>query len=505
MNPLDALTGRLPMYRLVTLSLLVLVAVSLVLSATGALFYTPVELLASLLVTVGGSWAATRLLGIAFRIRPHGESAIITGLILFFLFLPTVDPVGLSVLALAASIGAASKFLIVRHGRHLFNPAAFAAVAVGLTGLGAAGWWVGTPALAPVVAVLGLLIVWRTRTLGIVLLFLALAVVLVTVQLMAGGFDAGSSVYTAIGSFPILFLGVFLLTEPLTLPPRRWQRFVVALVVAVFVALPVSGGLTIGTFSLSSEFAVLMGNVAAALLALPRGARLRFTGTRDLGAGTSEFAFVADRPVPVEAGQYVELHVPHAHADGRGTRRHLTVVSARDQELRVAVRVPEGRSSSFKKALTTLEPGSVVRLTSVAGDFVLPRDRSVPVLLVAGGIGVTPIVSQLERDAEHPAMEAVTAPRDAVVVYRAASIEAAAYLDRIASLAPVVLVTPTPPEPMPGNVRWAATLEEAFDDTAQLGERTAYISGTPTFVNRARRALRARGVRRIRTDHFSGY
>jgi hypothetical protein len=51
MNPLDALTGRLPMYRLVTLSLLVLVAVSLVLSATGALFYSPVELLASLLVT----------------------------------------------------------------------------------------------------------------------------------------------------------------------------------------------------------------------------------------------------------------------------------------------------------------------------------------------------------------------------------------------------------------------------------------------------------------------
>ena len=33
--------------------------------------------------------------------------------------------------------------------------------------------------------------------------------------------------------------------------------------------------------------------------------------------------------------------------------------------------------------------------TLVGGDFCLPRDPSVPLLLAAGGIGVTPFISQL--------------------------------------------------------------------------------------------------------------
>ena len=35
--------------------------------------------------------------------------------------------------------------------------------------------------------------------------------------------------------------------------------------------------------------------------------------------------------------------------------------------------------------------------------------------------------------------------------------------------------------------------------------RHAYVSGSPSFVQRARGVLRAAGVRRIRTDAFSGY
>ncbi|HEY8587948.1 MAG TPA: oxidoreductase [Naasia sp.] len=499
MNALDRLTGRLPMYRLVTLALLVLLAASLLLSATGQLFYSPLAILASAAVTTGVCWGATRLLGIAFRVRPHDESAVITGLILFFLFLPTLDPAGLSVLAFAGAVAAASKFLLAWRGRHLFNPAAVAAVIVGLTGLGASGWWVATPPLAPLVAVLGLLILQRTRLLGVGLVFTVVATLLIAGLLTGFGVAPLPALGSALGSYPILFLAAFLLPEPLTLPPLRWQRIVVASIMAGAFALPLAVDFRVGTFGLSSELAVVLGNLVALVLARPVGARLRFDGRREVAPGTEEFSFRADREVPMRPGQYVELDLPHAGPDRRGTRRHLTAVGAREGHVRGAVRLPE-TGSSFKRALAALEPGDPVRLTSVAGDFLLPWNQATPVLLVAGGIGVTPFVAQLEGDAERGV------ERRVAVVYRAPSLEAAAYLDRLAALADsVTLVTPTPPEPMPRRVHCAADLAEALAEIEDRGKRTAYVSGSPSFVARARAELRKAGVRRIRTDRFSGY
>jgi ferredoxin-NADP reductase len=499
MRFVDRLTGRMPMYRLMTLCLLILAAAALLASALGGIFYPPLALIVSGLVAVGSSWGATRLLGIAFRVRPHDESAVITGLLLFFLFLPTLDPEGLSVLALAGSVASASKFLIVARHRHLFNPAAVAAFLIALTGLGAAGWWVATPVLAPLTAVLALLVLIRTRTLAMGAVFFGVAFVLVVVQLLPFGDSVGSAAAIALGSYPILFLGGFMLTEPQTLPPRRWQRLVVAAVVGVLFALPVGFGFTAGTFYLSSEFALVVGNAVAALLALPRGARLRFSGRSQVAPGVTEFAFTPERPIRVLPGQYVELDLPHARADRRGRRRHLTVVGAADGDLRVAVRTSDP-GSSFKRALAELEPGDELRLTTVGGDFVLPADPGVPVLLVAGGIGITPFVRQLEADA----VDGVE--RDVVLVYRASSPAGAAYLERVGRLAGrVLLVTPEPPaEGLPG-VHWARSLEEAVAEVDRVRERAVYASGSPAFLDRARIALRTAGARRVKTDLFSGY
>ena len=41
-------------------------------------------------------------------------------------------------------------------------------------------------------------------------------------------FDVGTIVSQLVWSSPYLFLGAFMLSEPLTLPPRRWQQFIPA-------------------------------------------------------------------------------------------------------------------------------------------------------------------------------------------------------------------------------------------------------------------------------------
>ena len=45
------------------------------------------------------------------------------------------------------TIVTSSKYIVAVRGRHVFNPAAFGAVVVGVTGLSVSWWWVGSAAL----------------------------------------------------------------------------------------------------------------------------------------------------------------------------------------------------------------------------------------------------------------------------------------------------------------------------------------------------------------------
>lgn len=499
----DRVLGRVPMYRLMSIVLSVIFFAAVVASLAGQLFYSPPALLLSALIAIASTALTTRLFALVFRTRVHGESSIITGLIVFFLMLPSTALDGLLAIALVGFFAGATKFVLAWRGRHLFNPAGIGAFIVSLTGLGAAGWWVATLPLLPFVVLGGIAILWRTRSIVVPVGFMLLAYLLVLIPLLSFGTDAFS---TPLESYPILFLGMFMLTEPLTLPPRRWQQGVVAATVAVLFALPLYLGtylgfaVSFGSFYLSQEFALVVGNLVAAALAIPAGARLRLTGSRRIGPGSLEFAFEADRPLRRRAGQYVELHIPHRRADARGERRHLTVVSAPDaigREVTVAVRMPE-RHSSFKGALATLQPGDAVRLTWLGGDFVLPSGTSIPLVLVAGGIGVTPFVGQFA--------EAAAEGREVTLIYRAASADDLLYREELTSAAaPVIVVTPDAPVDLPFGWSWQPDLAAALASLASVEQRTALVSGTPTFVARAKSVLKAAGVRRILTDRFSGY
>src|SRR5256885_114428 len=63
-----------------------------------------------------------------FKLSTNVESWAITALILFFLFMPVVVLSDVWTLVLAGTIAMASKYVFVLHRRHIFNPAAIAAV-----------------------------------------------------------------------------------------------------------------------------------------------------------------------------------------------------------------------------------------------------------------------------------------------------------------------------------------------------------------------------------------
>jgi len=297
-----------------------------------------------------------------------------------------------------------------------------------------------------------------------------------------------------------LFLAAFMLSEPLTLPPRRWQQLVVAVVVGLLAGWPVP----LGPITLGQERALLIGNLVAFAFCLRASGRLTLESRNDPAPTVRELTFRASRPLTFRAGQYLELEVPHRRPDIRGTRREFSILSAPEDlpTVRVAYRDNGGPQSSFKRALAAAAPGDRLAITGVWGDFVLPADPARPVLLVAAGIGVTPFVSQLRH------LAATGDRRDVVLVYvvpDAADMPFRA--DLAASGVPVVVFSRTDPGELPPGWTWTGGVRLDAQSLAAavpaLAARHAYISGPPGLIADLAPALsRARG---LTTDAFAGY
>lgn len=491
---LDAQLSRVTMYRLVTLCLSALLVASGLFALTGYFSFSPIELFIATSVLIGATLGTSKLFGWLFGVSVQSESSAITGLILAFLFMPPTSWQGWAVLVFIGVIAGASKFLLAIRGRHIFNPAAVAAVIAGAVGLAGASWWVATPALLPVVVMISLLILYKTRRLLMGGVFVAVAVVAVTLQGMLAGEMIGESLWLAVASWPIVFFAGVMLSEPLTQPPRRSQQLAIAALVAVLLAMP----LQTSVLTMSPALALLIGNAISWWLGTRRAVKLKFVERKRLTPSSYEFIF--EGTAPFRAGQYIELMLPHKKPDSRGARRVFTIAtSPGDKSLRFGIKIPE-RSSTFKQALMVLQPGKVIQATRIAGDFVLPKDTKQPVLFVAGGIGITPLISYIRARQSH----------DITLVYAVSSPAEIAYRDVLAvSGMKVIVVVPGGKAEVPGGwkvVDGAFVSEDILaEHVADLKDRTAYISGPPLMVNAVKRSVRKLGARFVHTDHFSGY
>ena len=514
-NRVFAVLGRVSMYRLALLSLAGLALVAFVVSFFQLVAPTPGELLASaaLLAAVCAlvDAAAQAVVRLPWRI----ESSLITAGILLFILRPTLEPAGLAGIALAAAVASLSKYVLAWRGRHIFNPAAAGAavltiVSIWLPDLGASSWWVGTPVLAAPVLILGLAVLVRTEKVRVISVFLVVAVAVGVARTATQYQQAGLQIETmdilwpVLWSSPFLFLGAFMLSEPLTMPPRRWQQFTVAALVGVLAGWPID----LGAISLGQERALLVGNLFAFAFAFSMRSAVKLTleSRAELTPTVQALTFRAHRRLAFLPGQYLELDVPHRHPDARGTRREFSIASAPEDLplLTVAFReVPGAKSqSSYKKALAQVTAGDALAVTGVWGDFILPKKPSSAVLMVAAGIGITPFVSQLRH------VRLAEDDRDIVLVYVASEASELAFRDELeASGVPTIVFTRDEPQNLPRHWRWArgvrldaAGLEQVVPD---ISARHVYISGPAGLIADLAPALEH--ARSITTDAFSGY
>lgn len=527
-NWLDHQLGRVSMYRLVVIVLAVIALAGTLLSLGGTMPFTVVDALITLpvliIVVCGLSW----LLGKAVGVGAHVDSSLVTALLLFLIFWPSAEPSALLSLVFAAVLAALSKFLVTWRGRHIFNPAAFGAVVVGLVSPllpfmfpNVATWWVATGALFPLVLIAAALVIYRTNRWALFSVYVGVALVIVVVRLVSGGNGFLDALSTGLLAYPIVFAAGFMVSEPLTLPPLKWQQMTVAALMSLVAFVPFPANPVITN---TPELGIVIGNLVAFAMNARGAVKLRYLGSEDRGHEGKSFIFEPLRPLPFKAGQFAELHVAH-RADSRGPRRVFSIASAPGEDtVRFGMRVG-AQSSSFKNSMNALSEGTLLRAVGVWGDFQLPRQGSPKVLLLARGVGITPFLSHLlwlaREGRGHDVLLIMFANYAADIEWLREVAEADA-----ASPRPVrvqVRVYGPPRESMPSwfpqdwvyevyeesrgdadAVPWfnVDSLRETLPD---LAARRTYVSGSPDFVNTMAPTARRAGAKRVHRDEFFGY
>lgn len=187
-------------------------------------------------------------------------------------------------------------------------------------------------------------------------------------------------------------------------------------------------------------------------------------------------------------GQYEEYVLPSAGDSEDDNRRWFTIASApSENEIHISTRLT---GSKFKEVLASLRAGDTIEVREVEGDFTWEDDSEV--VLVAGGIGVTPYRSMLlERAARGQRLAATLLyfGRDDNFAFRGE-------FDQLAAEHPELTIKYLVGQPI--------TADSILQNAPQAANQTTYLSGPEPMVDSVGDELQKRGVT-LKQDWFPGY
>jgi ferredoxin-NADP reductase len=199
------------------------------------------------------------------------------------------------------------------------------------------------------------------------------------------------------------------------------------------------------------------------------------------------FRFQPSEPLVWTAGQYVRVELPHENPDEEGTKRWFTNSAAPyEGVMQISTRITD---STFKQALSKLDPGDVLHLIeNPEGDFVW-QESELPIIFVAAGIGVTPYHSILKQRA-HDGL-----PLKATLIYglRTEEVPFKEELDQWVRQDPNLVIKYVISEPL--------TAEKLLEAEPNLNESLVYVSGPEQMVDQLGEALKAQGLPEAQFKH----
>lgn len=207
------------------------------------------------------------------------------------------------------------------------------------------------------------------------------------------------------------------------------------------------------------------------------------------------FRFARPEGFTFTPGQFVMVRV---EIDGKPVVRCYSVSSstAASGYLEISVR-RQGNVSGFLHA--TVRPGSLLQVRGPGGTFVYPEGRR-PIVLLAGGIGITPLLSMLRHAVDHEPSRPVT------LVFSAKTEEQMPFLDDLRLLArrhPQFRLVVALSQGSDKNEYFSGRIDRALIETAvdHLRESVYLICGPAAMIEQMRTILESVGVPRTQVHY----
>jgi ferredoxin-NADP reductase len=501
---IDKYLNKVTVYQQLSYGLAIIILIAVILATLHKLPQSALGIIVDTAVLCVSCYAVNKLLSIITEASTNYESWFITALILVLItkpFKPSLHTIFL--IAIYGVVAMASKYILVYKKHHLFNPAAIAALILGLTKLFPAIWWVGSPALFIPIVIYALLVLRKTRRFQIFGVFILVALATAIFVGVGQKESIGTILHTALFSSPLIFFGSIMFTEPETMPVGWIYQITYGLIAGVLI----SSELRVGTVSATPELALIAANIFSAIASPKQTIIAKLNSVKELVPNNYQLAFATNRPLKFEPGQYLTMNLRHEKIDLRGTRRTFSIASApsSDEVLVNFKKSIDGRISSFKQALMKMQPGEKISITSVTGNFTAPTDNNQKIAMFAGGIGITPFLSMIREQVKSKVK------RDVVLFYFVNDRNELCFdeLWREArqygvKMIPVYAKPSSSDSSVLSGRLDADSIKAAIED---YNDRVFYVSGPPGFVDGYIGVLIKAGVPRryIHKDHFSGY
>jgi ferredoxin-NADP reductase len=212
-----------------------------------------------------------------------------------------------------------------------------------------------------------------------------------------------------------------------------------------------------------------------------------------------------EHEVEFKTGQFFTLELLNPpYTDEKGNKRMFSIVNS-PNENDVIIIATKLSDSAFKISLKALPTGAEVLIDNIAGAFNLPKDKRVPVVFIAGGIGITPFMSMLRYVNEEKLQY------DLTLLYSNNDKKSTAFYDELKAMEQKnnnlkVVFTMTKDPEWQGESRMIDS--QFIKNYIQSPHSNIYmVSGPPIMVQASINVLKSFGVDddNIMTDNFIGY
>lgn len=216
-------------------------------------------------------------------------------------------------------------------------------------------------------------------------------------------------------------------------------------------------------------------------------------------SGIYKLMLKTEVPINNEPGQYAEFYLPHNNSDNRGEKRFFTIYSSPTEPYVSIITKITTNLSSYKKALLAIKPGDIIHYTEPIGDFILPINKALPLIFIAGGIGISPFRSILKN------LDDNNQKRDIKIYYSAKKQESIVDKDLFDKFNTRYAIT----HPITGSPKRSSRLNIDFiiKDNPINSRTKVYIAGPEPFIKDLSAQLinHQHPKNNIITDIFTGY